>query len=350
MMKRFKMGLRVTTILTLLILQPFNLLTLEPYHSWSQGSPDPKLIEGAKKEGEVVWYTTMTLDQSKQVADRFQKKYPFIKVDLFRTGGGPLLNKIFTEARGGRHAWDVAVGRGEMVLPLIGKKLLASYRSPEAKMIESDLVDNEGYWTGYYVNSYVLGYNTKLVRKADVPKTYEELLSPKWKGGKISVDTEAYGMLQGLIRVWGKEKAVSYFKRLAAQDPVLKRGNTERVQLTVAGEYELIIAYNQTIQRMTSRGAPIDWVALEPAVVQVNPVMLAAKAPHPNAGRLLLDFLLSKEGGEMLRGFQRIPVRKDVEPDPPRLFRGYKRVLEHPEDYKNFDETVKLYLEIFKLR
>jgi iron(III) transport system substrate-binding protein len=211
-------------------------------------------------------------------------------------------------------------------------------------------VDNEGYWTGYYVNSYVLGYNTKLVKKADLPKTYEELLSPRWKGGKISVDTEAYGMLQGLIRVWGKEKAVSYFKRLAAMDPVPKRGNTERVQLAVAGEYELIIAYNQTIQRMTSRGAPIDWVALEPAVVQVNPVMLAAKAPHPNAGRLLLDFLLSKEGAEMLRSFQRIPVRKDVEPDPPRLFRGYKRVLEHPEDYKNFDETVKLYLEIFKLR
>lgn len=323
---------------------------IEPSFSLAQGGPDPKLIEGAKKEGEVVWYTTMTLDQSKPVVDRFQKIYPFIKPTLFRTGGGPLLNKILTEVRGGRHAWDVVVGRGEMVLPLMEKKLLASYRSPETKMIDDDLVDNEGYWTAYYVNAYVLGYNTKLVKKEDVPRTYEALLNPRWKGGQISIDTEAYGMLQGLIGVWGKEKAVSYFKKLAVQEPVPKRGNTERVQLTVAGEYPLIIAYNQTIQRMTSKGAPIDWVALEPAVVQVNPLMLAAKASHPNAARLFADFILSKEGQQLLTGFQRIPVRKDVEPDPPRLFRGYKRVLEHPEGYKNFDETVRLYLEIFKLR
>ncbi len=323
---------------------------LEPAVAWSQSAANPKLVEGARREGELIWYTTMTLDQSQQVVDRFQKKYPFIKPTLFRTGGGPLLNKIFTEARGGLYAWDVAVGRGEMVLPLMEKKLIAAYRSPETKMIDDDLVDNESYWTAYYVNGYVLGYNTKLVKKEDVPRTYEALLNPRWKGGQISVDTEAYGMLQGLIGTWGKEKAVSYFKRLAALDPVPKRGNTERVQLAVAGEYPLILAYNQTIERMTQRGAPIDWVPLEPVVIQVNPVMLAAKAPHPNASKLFIDFVLSKEGQQLLATFQRIPVRRDVDADPPRLFRGYKRVIENPEGYKNFDETVKLYLEIFKLR
>ncbi|HWP58668.1 MAG TPA: extracellular solute-binding protein [Candidatus Acidoferrales bacterium] len=318
--------------------------------AWSQTAPDPKIIEGAKKEGEVIYFTTMTLDQSKQVVDRFEKKYPFLKVTLFRTGGGPLLNKILTEARGGRFAWDVVVGRGEMVIPLSERKLLASYRSPETKMIDPQLVDKEGLWTAYYVNSYVLGWNTKLVKKEDVPRTYEALLDPKWKGGKISVDTEAYGMLEGLKGAWGAEKAVNFFKRLAAQDPVVKRGNTERVQLAVAGEYALIIAYNQTIQRMTSKGAPIDWLPLEPVVTQVNPVMLGVKAPHPNAARLFYDFILSKEGQEMLVGMQRIPVRKDVEPDPPRLFRGFKYVIENPEDYKDFDATVKQYMEIFKLR
>ena len=325
------------------------LLLMAPLIAMAQGSPDQKIIDAAKKEGELIYYTTMTLDQSKIVVDRFQKKYG-IKATLFRTGGGPLLNKIFTEARGGRYDWDVVVGRGEMVLPLIERKLVASYRSPETKMIEEQLFDKEGYWTAYYVNSYVLGWNTQLVKKPDVPKTYEELLNPKWKGGQISVDTEAYGMLEGLKRVWGKEKAVDYFKRLAALDPVLKRGNTERVQLVVAGEYPLILAYNQTIQRMNSRGAPIDWLPLEPAVTQVNPVMLAVKAPHPNAARLFYDFVLSKEGQEMLRGFQRIPVRKDVEPDPPRLFRGFKIAVEDPEDYKDFDASVKQYLGIFKLR
>jgi iron(III) transport system substrate-binding protein len=157
-------------------------------------------------------------------------------------------------------------------------------------------------------------------------------------------------MVEGLKRVWGKEKAVAYFKKLATLEPVLKRGNTERVQLTVAGEYPLIIAYNQTIQRMTSRNAPIDWTPLEPAVTQVNPAMIGSKAPHPNAARLFYDYILSKEGQEQLPGYQRIPVRRDVEPDPARLFRGFKYVIENPEDYKDFDATVKQYLEIFKLR
>ena len=317
---------------------------------WGQTSPDLKVIEAAKKEGEVTYFTTMTVDQSKDVVERFEKKYPFLKVALFRTGGGPLLNKILTEARGGRFAWDVVVGRGEMVIPLTERKLLASYHSPETKMIDPQLVDKDGLWTAYYVNGYVLGWNTKLVKSQDVPKTYEALLDPKWKGGKISVDTEAYGMLEGLKGAWGAEKAVNFFKRLAAQDPVVKRGNTERVQLAVAGEYALILAYNQTIQRMTSRGAPIDWLPLEPVVIQVNPVMVGSKAPHPNAARLFYDFILSKEGQEMLRGMQRIPVRKDVEPDPPRLFRGFKYVIENPEGYKDFEATVKQYLDIFKLR
>ena len=163
-------------------------------------------------------------------------------------------------------------------------------------LIDEQLVDNEGFWTAYYVNSYVLGWNTKLVKREDMPKTYDALLNPKWKGGQISLDTEAYGMVEGLKRAWGQEKAIAYLKKLAALDPVLKRGNTERVQLVVAGEYPLIIAYNQTIQRLTSRGAPIDWLPLEPAVTQVNPVMIGSKAPHPNAARVYLDWLLSKEG------------------------------------------------------
>jgi iron(III) transport system substrate-binding protein len=84
--------------------------------------------------------------------------------------------------------------------------------------------------------------------------------------------------------------------------------------------------------------------------VQVNPAMLAAHAPHPNAGKLFIDFLLSKEGQEMLIGFRRVPVREDVDAEPPRLFRGYKRIIEHPEEYKNLNETVKLYQEILGVR
>ncbi len=320
------------------------------FPSFSHGGPDPKLIEGAKKEGTLIWWTTMTLDQSKQMVDRFEKKYPFVKTELYRTGGGPLLNKILTEARAGRYAWDVLSGRGEMHIPLMERKLLAPYRSPEQMMFEDDMKDKESYWTAFYVNPYVLGFNTRLVKREEVPKTYDALLNPKWKGGKISIDNEAFGLLSGLTDAWGKEKAVAYLKKLAAQDPVPKRGNTEKVQLTVAGEYLLIIAYAPTIERMTQKGAPIDWVPLEPVVVQVNPIQLAAKAPHPNAAKLFIDFALSKEGQEMIRDFFRIPPRIDVEANPPRLIKGYKRIIEGPEGYANFEETVRLYQEIFKTR
>ena len=318
--------------------------------SQAQKAPDPKLIEGAKKEGEIVWYTSMALDQSKPVADAFEKKYPFIKVTLFRSGGGALMNKVLTEARAGRYAFDVVGGRGEMIQAFKEKNLLGAYRSPETSMIDPDLFDKDGYWYVYYVVPNALGYNTKLVKKEEVPMTYEALLNPKWKGGSISMDNEAYLLLQGLTSAWGKEKAVDYMKRLAAQDPVLTRGNTERVTFTGAGQYSLVIAYAHTVEREKFKGAPIDWIALEPAVVEIDPLMIGSKAPHPNAARLFLDFLLSKEGQELLLEFQRIPVRKDVEPKPARLFRGYQRLVERPDDYKYFSENVNLFQEIFKTR
>jgi iron(III) transport system substrate-binding protein len=139
-------------------------------------------------------------------------------------------------------------------------------------------------------------------------------------------------------------------KQLAAQEPVMMRGTTERITMAAAGEYPLVITYAHSIQRMVTKGASIDWMALEPAVVEIDPLMIGAKAPHPNAARLFLNFLLSKEGQEMLVGLERIPVRRDVEPRPSRLFRGYKRIVERPEDYKDFSENVKLFETIFKTR
>ncbi|MGH7827477.1 MAG: ABC transporter substrate-binding protein [Candidatus Binatia bacterium] len=316
----------------------------------AQEGSDSSLIEGAKKEGQVVWYTTMNVSQSKPVMDAFHKRYPFIETVLYRAGGGALLNRVLTEARAGKYDWDVVGGRGEMILAFKERNLLASYASPEAQMIDSDLFDKQGYWYTYYVVPVVLGYNTNLTKREEIPKSYTDLLEPKWKGKKISMDTEAYLLLQGLISAWGKEKALNFMKQLAAQEPVMMRGTTERITMAAAGEYPLVITYAHSIQRMVSKGASIDWVALEPAVVEIDPLMIGAKAPHPHAARLFLNFLLSKEGQEMLVRLQRIPVRRDVQPKPARLFRGYQRIVERPGDYKDFSENVKLFEAIFKTR
>ncbi|HET8579960.1 MAG TPA: extracellular solute-binding protein, partial [Nitrospiraceae bacterium] len=305
-----------------------------PCPSWPQTGPDPKLIEAAKKEREVVWYTTTSLETSKVIVDQFQKKYPFINVVLYRTGNAPLISRVLLEARAGKYDWDVVSGGGELFVPIMEKGLIAQYRSPEARMVEDDLVDKQSYWTAYSATTFVLGFNTKMVKKQDVPKTYEALLEPKWKGQKIGVDASA-GILHALMPVWGREKAISYFRQLATQEPVPKDSTSLMVQLLSAGEVPIAMGSAHLYELFSRKGAPVDWIPLEPAVVRVIPTMLGAKARHPNGGKLLYDYLVAKEGQEIIKSFNRVPVRKDVLPDPPRLLRGYKRVTMYPELYKN---------------
>jgi iron(III) transport system substrate-binding protein len=316
----------------------------------AQESSDPKIIQAARKEGEIVWYTTMSSDQSNAFMARFQQKYPFLKPSIIRLGGSALLSRIVTEAKAGKSFFDVVHGTGEIVLPLMDLGLLAPYQSPERKMIPDDLKDQKGFWTSVYVNSVVLGYNTNLTKGQAIPRSYNDLLQPRWRGRKISLDDTYATFLQGLISSWGKDKALEYLKKLAEQEPVVMRGSTVRAQLAAAGEFPLVIAYANIIQYLAEKGAPVDWLPLEPAVISVNTVMLGAKATHPNAAKLFIDFTLSKEGQEKLWDFQRIPSRSDVEPKPARLFRGYKRYVVHPEETRNLDETAKLYSQILKTR
>lgn len=313
------------------------------------GASDPKVIEAAKNEREVVWYTTTNLETSKIIADQFQKKHPFVKVILFRSTNAPLISRVLLEARAGKYEWDVVSGGGELFAPIMDKGLFARYRSPEAQMIDEDMVDKEGYWTAYTASTFVLGFNTKLMKKDSVPKTYEALLDPKWKGQKIGVDASA-GMLHALMPVWGKEKAIAYFRQLAAQDPVTNDSTSLMAQLLAAGELPLAFSTAHLYELLNRKGAPVDWISLEPAVIRVVPTMLGTKARHPNAGKLLYDFLIGKEGQEIIKSFNRIPVRRDVLPDPPRLLRGFKRVIMYPELYKSLEETQKIYNEIFKIR
>ena len=318
--------------------------------SFAQERPDPRLIQGAEKEGKLVWWTTTNIDLSQRILERFEKKYPLVKTELFRAGRGPLLNKILAEALAGRHAWDVLSGSGEMYAPLVEKKLVVPYRSAETKAYDASMIGRDGEWIAYHTNTYVLGVNTRLVKSEQAPKSYEALLDAKWKDGKISLDSDAYPILIGLSQAWGKEKAVNYLKRLAAQSPVVKRGNDERVQLTAAGEYPLVMAYASGIARVAQKGAPMESVALDPVVVQVNPLQVAARAPHPNAARLFIDFALSKEGQEMVRAGLREPARADVESPSLASSKSYKRVIISPESYRDYKENVKLYQEIFRTR
>ena len=312
---------------------------------------DPKIIEGAKKEGQLVWYNTLVQPHAQGVIDLFMKNYPFIKANFWRGSSMQVYTKLLVEARAGRYSWDViSLTDAEFVLDLKQKNLIVRYNSPERNMFSEDLKDSEGYWTGYYALATGLGFNIKQVKKEEVPRTYQELLDLKWKGMKISIDTQGHELLIGLIQAWGKDKAVEYLKRLAAQDPVLGRGNNKRIELAAAGEFPLVLAFTHSIEANKTKGAPVDWVNLEPVIIQVDSIMLGARAAHSNAGKLFIDFILSQQGQELLQSYRRPTLRTGVEPDPPRLIRGFQRIVLHPERSQNAQESLKLYREILRLQ
>ena len=315
-----------------------------------QASADPKVIEGAKKEGELAWWSTIAQDQSQKIIDEFMKRYPFIKANYWRSGSVGLHNKIMIEARAGRSSWDVvSQTTPEFIYELKQKRIITAYNSPERSHFSPDLKDRDGYWTGTYALPTGLGFNTQQVKKEEAPKSYKDLLDSRWKGGKISIDDENYELLVGLVEAWGKTAAVEYLKGLAAQAPVVGRGATQRTQMLAAGEFPLAISYTHTVEWSKSQGTSVDWVNLEPVVIKFDGITLGAKAPHPNAGKLFIDFVLSREGQELLQSFRRVTLRNGVDPDPPRLINGFKRVVLHPERSQNAQESLKLYREIFGL-
>ena len=173
---------------------------------------EPSVIEGAKKEAALVFYTTMDIQNSKPVLDAFTKKYPFIRGDLVRLGGTAMVSRIMTEAQAGAQKFDVAVGISPSYVPMREKNLIAPYLSPEFPSLYDDLYDPKGYWATVYLNTLVLGYNTKILSRNDLPKTYEDLLKPQYKQ-KFIIDIENHDVFYGLSQEWGQEKGNQLFQR-----------------------------------------------------------------------------------------------------------------------------------------
>ena len=310
---------------------------------------ESNMIDAAKKEGAMVFYTTMDIQNSKPLLDAFNKKYPFIKADLVRLGGTAMVSRILTEAQAGASQFDVAVGISPSLTPMRERNLIAPYMSPEFANLHNDLYDATGYWSTVYLNTLVLGYNAKVISRNDLPKTYDDLLKPQYKQ-KFIIDIENHDVFVALSQEWGQEKAINYFKGLAKQEPVFLRGNTNRANFVSVGERSMTFVYAQVIERMKQTGAPVDWIPLEPVAVELNVAMLSAKAAHPNSAKLFIDYLISKDGQEFLKTFRRIGPRKDVKPDPPKLFEGFRRRVVTPDNYKNLREITKLHNDALGIR
>jgi iron(III) transport system substrate-binding protein len=304
----------------------------------------------AEAEGKIVFYTTANTSDAKAIGDGFKKIYPKIDIQFDRTSDSQLMEKILTEARAGKSLWDVAATTGFYGYLLKKRGLLAAYDSPERKYFRDGFKDPQGFWTSTYTTYAVFGYNTRLVSKANIPRSHEDLLKPAWKG-QIGLEGRAYEWFTATISGMGREKGLGYMRTLAKQQPDLRIGRTLLAQLVAAGEFNgTLTAYMHNFDTLKAGGAPVDWLPLAPSFANLHPIGISAKAPHPNAARLFVDYVLSQKGQEVVRALRRIPDRIDTPPDPPSLLKGVTPAFTAPEIYDDFDRYIKLFQEIFGVK
>ena len=308
---------------------------------------DSSVVEKAKAEGEVVLYTAWGLDTVQALQAAFAKKYPFIKFDVLRTGSERLLNITTSEQRQKLFRADVFSGSHLAMINHSRAGHLQKYVSPEQHAFAKEYKDPGGYWTAFYMDTRVLAYNTKMAARDELPKSYDDLLLPKWKG-KMGMDNADYILYGTLQEMMGRERGSAFLKKLAQQDLVIRDGHPLLTQLLIGGEFPIYMdGFGSTIERFKAQGAPIDWVALEPVIVSLNPLGMAVNAPHPASAKLLIDFLLSREGQDVGRAVGKLPARADVEAPYPRLTKGLKLYPVPNAVAERYGEIVKNFRETF---
>lgn len=272
------------------------------------------LEEGAKKEGAVMLYATAT--QIQPLIEAFRKKYPYLRVDLPKADAANTARKVIEEYRAGVHQVDAfELSSYGLILPR-DAKVLQPFNSPELAAYDKGAIEPGRHWVSVRESYLGIGFNTDKIAAADGPKTYKDLLDPKWKGRMAmsgSVSTAANWI--GLVVI---TQGADYIRQLARQDVrVYQMTGRALANLMVSGEVELSpTTYNSHVETSAAQGAKLVWYAPGPLAVTDTSVALAAKAPRPHAAMLLVDFLLSKEAHQLYRKLGYETPRKDLPPGP----------------------------------
>jgi ABC-type Fe3+ transport system substrate-binding protein len=275
------------------------------------------LEEGAKKEGKLLWYTTLIVNQAlKPIKQAFEKKYPYVQVEYHRADSEALAQRMLAEYQAKRYDVDVLDGTSTIVM-LKQAGYIQRFTTPQLRDYPARLKEPQGYWAVPNLYFVTLGYNTKLVAAHEVPKSLNDLLNPKWKGKMIwntSGGSGAPVFLGNTLITLGEQKGMGYLKQLAAQNVAKSTASGRAVMdMVIAGEFAIginMFNYHAVISR--AAGAPVDWQAIEPVPGLVKTLGLAKHAPHPHASMLFIDFLLSKDGQKILQEADYLPAHPDV--------------------------------------
>ena len=270
-----------------------------------------RLAEGAKKEGVVSIYTSMPLDDMAALTSAFEAKYG-VKAKVWRSGSEKILQRGLLEAKANRFEVDVFETNSPETEVLSREKVLIAGNSPFLNELIPQAIPSHKEWIATRLNIFTCAYNTKLVKKEELPKTYQDLLDPKWKG-KLSVEADDSDWLAETVMKMGEEKGLALFREIARKNAVsVRKGHTLLSNLVASGEVPLALTvYNYKIEQMKNSGAPIDWFALDPTIARPNANGVARNAPHPHAALLFQDFELS-EGQHILGKRDFIPTSTKV--------------------------------------
>lgn len=325
---------------------------LAPWKAFAQGPADParftgpdrtaRLIAGARKEGFLNLYSSAITEHMNAVAAAFEKKYG-VKVRLWRGGSEEILQRTVTEARGGRFDMDVAETASPQIIAIAREKLLRPVETP----IAGDLM-REAAATGqpFFPSRLIVftgAYNTNLIKPADLPKTYADLASPKWKG-KLGIEADDNNWLMGLADALGEDKAVALFRDIVTKNGIsVRKGHTLMANLVASGEVGIALTiYYHEVEPLKRTGAPIQELNLAPVFAFTAGAGVAARSVHPNAAVLFLDFLLS-DGQKILAEHDNVPTNMKFQ----RLPKDIKlSLLDVPKYMEQSAKWTKLYKDI----
>jgi iron(III) transport system substrate-binding protein len=269
------------------------------------------LLERARKEGMVSLYTSMAPTESTPLMKEFEKKYG-IKVEIWRGLSEGILQRVVTEGRARRHVADVIETNGPEMEILARERMLAEFVSPHTADLPSAMIPKHRQWMPSRVNFFVVAYNTQKLKAEDLPKHYEGFTDPKWKG-RIGIEATDAEWMAGLVNAMGESRGMAFFRKLAEQKPDVRKGHILLAQMVAAGEVQVgLTIYNSNAQSLKQRGAPIDWVAMEPTLARPQGVAVARNAAHPHAAALLADYFISPEAQQLLNGMGRPPANQKV--------------------------------------
>ena len=258
------------------------------------------LAKGAQAEGELVYYGTLPMDEFLPLAKAFNARYRALALQHYFSPRQGILNRALTEARAGRNAVDVIQVDLSYGYQLMNDNLVQPYLISGRERFYDGTYDPAGYWHSMYHLTTALIYNTSSIKAEQAPKSYEELLSPLWKG-KMLFDPEAGYILAAMEDSWGKAKAVDYLSKLSKQDISYRRGGTLTTQVVTSGEYPVGIAINgETSAAIRDKGAPLGFKVLSPKIVKPEGLFLAKNASHPHATLLFAEWVLSDEAQTFL--------------------------------------------------